>query len=33
MGDDPNASRAESDLQQLWQDADASEPLLHATGK
>ena len=33
MGDDPNASRAESDLQQLWQDADASEPLLRTTGK
>lgn len=33
MGDDPNASRAENDLQQLWQDADASEPLLRATGK
>lgn len=31
MGDDPNASRAESDLQQLWQDADASEPLLRTT--
>lgn len=31
MGDDPNASRAENDLQQLWQDADASEPLLHTT--
>jgi serine/threonine-protein kinase len=33
MGDDPNASRAENDLQQLWQDADASEPLLHTKGK
>ncbi|HEY9139070.1 MAG TPA: hypothetical protein VIM67_12425, partial [Terriglobus sp.] len=33
MGDDPNASRAENDLQQLWQDADASEPLLHIAGK
>ncbi|WP_052200217.1 serine/threonine-protein kinase [Terriglobus sp. TAA 43] len=31
MGDDPNASRAEDDLKNLWKDADPSEPLLRGS--
>jgi len=31
MGDDPNASRAEDDLKNLWKDAAPSEPLLRGS--